>query len=226
MQSQCQHPCSCSTAALCNTVGNPSTVGILHKLRRKPQPPHKGPISDWVTCDVAELTGAFRIFVSFLLSSPAHAPCPPLRNMAATATLPRSIPAHAYDMAYYARCGLAGGLCCSITHTVLVPLDVVKTRMQTHPVRCRACNNDLKLRRSAHCGWADAQAQHPNPSAGFRQIVRAEGARALLLGLTPTAIGCACAECTHAGTAALWGELTAVRGAQVWAAGRAEVWAV
>ena len=38
-----------------------------------------------------------------------------------------------YDLTYYLKGGLAGGLCCSATHGGVVPVDVVKTRMQLDP---------------------------------------------------------------------------------------------
>ena len=34
---------------------------------------------------------------------------------------------------YYALCGLGGLLSCGITHTLVVPLDLVKCRIQTNP---------------------------------------------------------------------------------------------
>lgn len=65
----------------------------------------------------------------------------------------------------YARFALAGGLCCQATHTVLVPMDVVKTRLQTNP--------------GMYTGALHAT----------RSIVQQQGARALLLGMTPTFVG-------------------------------------
>lgn len=38
-----------------------------------------------------------------------------------------------YDMTYYLKGALAGGICCSFTHGALCPVDVVKTRMQLEP---------------------------------------------------------------------------------------------
>jgi len=35
-----------------------------------------------------------------------------------------------YSLDTYLRFGLAGALCCSVTHTAVVPIDVVKTRLQ------------------------------------------------------------------------------------------------
>jgi len=62
--------------------------------------------------------------------------------------------------------GFAGGTCCSVTHSLVVPLDVVKTRLQTNP---------LKYNR----GMIQAASM----------IVKEEGAAMLLQGFAPTAIG-------------------------------------
>lgn len=40
-----------------------------------------------------------------------------------------------YDMMYYLKGAAAGGICCSITHGALCPVDVVKTRVQLDPVK-------------------------------------------------------------------------------------------
>ena len=58
---------------------------------------------------------------------------------------------------YFARVALAGATCCCVTHSALVPLDVVKTRLQLEPGR--------------YTGFRDAA----------RSIVRAEGATGLLV---------------------------------------------
>jgi len=34
-----------------------------------------------------------------------------------------------FDMMYYLRAAAAGGICCSVTHGALCPVDVVKTRI-------------------------------------------------------------------------------------------------
>jgi hypothetical protein len=47
-------------------------------------------------------------------------------------------PAHGetnYDLMYYLKGAAAGGICCSITHGALTPVDVVKTRVQLDPVK-------------------------------------------------------------------------------------------
>jgi solute carrier family 25 phosphate transporter 3 len=44
-----------------------------------------------------------------------------------------------YDLMYYLKGAAAGGICCSITHGALTPVDVVKTRVQLDPVKVGAC---------------------------------------------------------------------------------------
>ena len=43
------------------------------------------------------------------------------------------------DLMYYLKGAAAGGICCSITHGALTPVDVVKTRVQLDPVKVGAC---------------------------------------------------------------------------------------
>lgn len=66
----------------------------------------------------------------------------------------------------YARFAFAGAACCSITHGALTPVDVVKTRIQLQP-----------------------EVYNRGMIAGFRQVVAAEGAGALLTGFGPTFAG-------------------------------------
>ena len=47
-----------------------------------------------------------------------------------------------YDLMYYLKGAAAGGICCSITHGALTPVDVVKTRVQLDPVKVGACYAD------------------------------------------------------------------------------------
>ena len=44
-----------------------------------------------------------------------------------------------YDLMYYLKGAAAGGICCSITHGALTPVDVVKTRVQLDPVKVSDC---------------------------------------------------------------------------------------
>ena len=69
-------------------------------------------------------------------------------------------------MSYYLKGSLAGGICCSLTHGALTPVDVVKTRIQLEP-----------------------EVYNKGMVGGFKQVIEAEGAGALLTGLAPTAVG-------------------------------------
>jgi len=66
----------------------------------------------------------------------------------------------------YSRFALAGAVCCSVTHGALTPIDVVKTRIQLDPA---TYNRGL--------------------IGGISQVVKNEGAGALLTGLGPTFAG-------------------------------------
>jgi solute carrier family 25 phosphate transporter 3 len=71
-----------------------------------------------------------------------------------------------YDLMYYLKGALAGGICCSITHGALCPVDVVKTRIQLDPVKY---NRGL--------------------IGGISQVIAEEGAAGLATGLGPTVVG-------------------------------------
>jgi solute carrier family 25 phosphate transporter 3 len=71
-----------------------------------------------------------------------------------------------YDMNYYVKGALAGGICCAITHGALCPVDVVKTRIQLDPIKY---NRGLL--------------------GGLKQVVAEEGAAGLATGLGPTVVG-------------------------------------
>jgi len=75
-------------------------------------------------------------------------------------------PVKKYDIKYYLKGAAAGGICCSITHAALTPVDVVKTRVQLDPLKY---NKGLL--------------------GGFRQIIAEEGAITLTTGLGATAAG-------------------------------------
>jgi len=66
---------------------------------------------------------------------------------------------------YYALCGLGGILSCGITHTLVVPLDLVKCRIQVNPTKYKSVVN------------------------GFKVTVREDGIRGLGKGWAPTAVG-------------------------------------
>ncbi|KAI1381617.1 mitochondrial phosphate carrier protein [Hypoxylon crocopeplum] len=65
-----------------------------------------------------------------------------------------------------ARYAFSGAICCSFTHAILTPVDVVKTRVQLEPAKY---NRGL--------------------AGGVRQVVAGDGAAALLTGLGPTVTG-------------------------------------
>lgn len=69
------------------------------------------------------------------------------------------------SLKYYALCGYGGVLSCGITHTALTPLDMVKCRIQTNP------------------------GKYKNIFQGFKVTVAEDGARGLVKGWAPTAIG-------------------------------------
>lgn len=71
-----------------------------------------------------------------------------------------------FDLMYYIKGAASGGICCSITHGALCPVDVVKTRIQLDPVK-----------------------YNRGMIGGFRQVIAAEGAGALTSGLGATAVG-------------------------------------
>ena len=71
-----------------------------------------------------------------------------------------------FDLVYYLKSALAGGICCSITHGALTPVDVVKTRIQLEPTVFNK-------------GMAHAT----------RSIIANEGPMGLLTGLGPTVSG-------------------------------------
>eukprot|EP00904_Undaria_pinnatifida_P009136 jgi/Undpi1/5352/HiC_scaffold_2.g00633.m1 len=71
-----------------------------------------------------------------------------------------------FDTMHFLKGGLAGGICCGVTHGALCPVDVVKTRIQLDPVQYNR-------------GMIGA----------FGQVVKAEGVGALATGLGPTVVG-------------------------------------
>ncbi len=71
-----------------------------------------------------------------------------------------------FDLTYFTKAAFAGGVCCSITHGAVCPVDVVKTRMQLDPIK-----------------------YNKGMIGGFRQVIAEEGVVALATGLGPTAVG-------------------------------------
>ena len=92
--------------------------------------------------------------------------CPSLRPFIPSAAESKLYDWNKYNMKYFLNGALAGGICCSVTHGAMCPIDVVKTRIQLDPV---TYNSGL--------------------IGGVKQVIAAEGAGALATGLGPTAVG-------------------------------------
>ncbi|CAM9119915.1 unnamed protein product [Pylaiella littoralis] len=71
-----------------------------------------------------------------------------------------------FDAVHFLKGGVAGGICCGITHGALCPVDVVKTRIQLDPVK-----------------------YNRGMIGGFSQVIKLEGVSALATGLGPTVVG-------------------------------------
>ena len=71
-----------------------------------------------------------------------------------------------FGVMYFVKAAAAGGICCSVTHGAVTPMDVVKTRIQLDPIKYNK-------------GFIGT----------FRQVISTEGAGALLTGLGATATG-------------------------------------
>jgi solute carrier family 25 phosphate transporter 3 len=69
------------------------------------------------------------------------------------------------SMKYYALCGLGGAISCGVTHTAVVPLDLVKCRLQVNPDKYKSIFK------------------------GFSVTIKEEGARGLARGWAPTFFG-------------------------------------
>ncbi|XP_030880473.1 phosphate carrier protein, mitochondrial-like [Leptonychotes weddellii] len=63
-------------------------------------------------------------------SSPAGPPGPPRRSRNLVAAAVEEYSCEYGSMKFYALCGFGGVLSCGLTHTAVVPLDLVKCRMQ------------------------------------------------------------------------------------------------
>ncbi|XP_066996727.1 solute carrier family 25 member 3 [Anabrus simplex] len=87
------------------------------------------------------------------------------RSIAAAATADVGDSCEFGSQKYFMLCGLGGILSCGITHTMVVPLDLVKCRIQVDP------------------------AKYKNVVHGFRITLKEDGARGLAKGWAPTFIG-------------------------------------
>lgn len=70
-----------------------------------------------------------------------------------------------FNLSYYVKSAVAGGICCSVTHAAVCPVDVVKTRIQLDPQKYKGV------------------------LSGFQTVIKEEGVKALTTGLGATAAG-------------------------------------
>jgi len=71
-----------------------------------------------------------------------------------------------YDLNYFLKGALAGGICCAVTHGALCPVDVVKTKIQLDSVK-----------------------YNRGMVGTFKQVIAEEGMIGLATGLGPTVVG-------------------------------------
>jgi len=83
-----------------------------------------------------------------------------------------------HDMSYYGKCMVGGLLACGLTHTAIVPLDLVKCRKQVH------------LSKFTLIFKVDSK-MYTSLGAGLSSVVKTEGwgPKGLFLGWGPTLIG-------------------------------------
>lgn len=98
-------------------------------------------------------------------SSPAGPPGPPRRSRTLAAAAVEEYSCEYGSMKFYALCGFGGVLSCGLTHTAVVPLDLVKCRMQVDPQKYKGIFN------------------------GFSVTLKEDGVRGLAKGWAPTFIG-------------------------------------
>jgi len=103
--------------------------------------------------------------VEELPTTPASNPFGLLRQVQCASVVSTCKPVEFGSGKYFALCGLGGILSCGVTHTVIVPLDLIKCRIQVNPEKYKGI------------------------VSGFRTTLAEEGVRALGKGWAPAAIG-------------------------------------
>lgn len=131
--------------ARCSTSGIPDVSGS-----RPLGPPYAGRATGYIG---ATKTKGRCCFFTTMAKSPLSVPSP-------TRLTPEFTPTN------YAQFFAAGGLCATLTHGALTPVDVVKTRLQLEPAGSKE-----------------------NMMSMARNIVSKEGPGGLLTGFGPTAVG-------------------------------------
>ncbi|XP_065183922.1 solute carrier family 25 member 3-like [Sycon ciliatum] len=111
----------------------------------------------------------FSAFSDLARSNPFHNPAlpknAPSRSLAAASASSGQYSCEYGSAKYFALCGFGGVLSCGLTHTAVVPLDLVKCRVQVDP------------------------AKYSGTIKGFQITLAEEGARGLAKGWAPTFIG-------------------------------------
>lgn len=95
-------------------------------------------------------------------------------------------------MKYYALCGLGGAISCGFTHTAVVPLDLVKCRLQVNPDKYKNIFNGFRV-----CFgydflmivWVFSGESNSSLFFSLKVTVKEDGARGLAKGWAPTFIG-------------------------------------
>jgi len=109
------------------------------------------------------------IFNQFIETAKNNPLCNPIKNVSCstktTITPPTDDTVEFGSLKFYGLCGIGGILSCGITHTAIVPLDLVKCRIQVNPEKYRGI------------------------VTGFKTTIKEEGALALSKGWAPTAYG-------------------------------------
>lgn len=77
----------------------------------------------------------------------------------------RTVHPHPHNLTYYVKCMVGGVLSCGLTHTAVVPLDIVKCKMQVFPEKYKGL------------------------IPGIRTVLSEEGLKGLTIGWLPTFIG-------------------------------------
>ena len=90
----------------------------------------------------------------------------PVSSLIERRKMPLDTSDEVFTVMYFVKAAAAGGICTSLTHGAVTPMDVVKTRIQLDPVKYNR-------------GFIGT----------FQQIVQAEGPGALLTGFGATAAG-------------------------------------
>ena len=80
-------------------------------------------------------------------------------NVPGSVLLASSSSGQKHDAMYYLKGAAAGGICCSITHAALTPVDVVKTRVQLDSAKVSTNRTFFDWRRTSY-GFYTGEKMH------------------------------------------------------------------